>query len=78
MGENRHAISLRDGTVTVNKIPVLEASKMSVKYKPEVGSYKSLRDKGTKNPLMQRLRQTSWQWQVLRIPHQRCQFWKLP
>ena len=47
MGENRHAISLRDGTVTVNGVQILEASKLSIRYKPEVGSYKSLRDKGT-------------------------------
>ena len=47
MGENRHAISLRNGTVTIDGIMVMEASKMTVRYKPEVGSYKSLRDKGT-------------------------------
>lgn len=47
MGENRHAISLRNGTVTIDGLMVMEASKMTVRYKPEVGSYKSLRDKGT-------------------------------
>ena len=47
MGENRHAISLRNGTVTIDGVEVMEASKMTVRYKPEVGSYKSLRDKGT-------------------------------
>lgn len=47
MGENRHAISLRNGTVTIDGVMVMEASKMTVRYKPEVGSYKSLRDKGT-------------------------------
>lgn len=47
MGENRHAISLRDGMVTLDGLPVLEASKFKVRYKPEVGKYKSLRDKGT-------------------------------
>lgn len=47
MGENRHAISLRNGTVTIDGVMVMEASKMTVRYKPEIGSYKSLRDKGT-------------------------------
>lgn len=47
MGENRHAISLRDGTVTIDGVEVMEASKMTVRFKPEVGSYKALRDKGT-------------------------------
>lgn len=47
MGENRHAISLRDGTVTIDGVVVMEASKMTVRFKPEVGSYKSLRDRGT-------------------------------
>lgn len=47
MGENRHAISLRNGTVTIDGIQVMEASKLQIRYKPEVGSYKSLRDKGT-------------------------------
>ena len=46
MGENRHAISLRDGTVSVDGRILLEASKLSVKYKPELATYKSLRDKG--------------------------------
>lgn len=46
MGENRHAISLRNGTVTIDGIQVMEASKLQIRYKPEVGSYKSLRDKG--------------------------------
>lgn len=47
MGENRHAISLRNGTVTIDGIQVMEASKLQIRYKPEVASYKSLRDKGT-------------------------------
>lgn len=47
MGENRHAISLRDGTVTIDGVPVLEASKLTIRFKPEVASYKTLRDKGT-------------------------------
>lgn len=47
MGENRHAISLRDGTVSVNGRILLEASKLTVNYKPEIGEYKSLKDKGT-------------------------------
>ena len=72
--ENRHAISLRDGTVTVNKIPVLEASKMTVRYKPEVGSYKSLRDKGTNRRWIGRdievtieeYRSTSWLLDVVK------------
>ena len=47
MGENRHAISLRNGTVTIDGVQVMEASKLQIRYKPEVASYKSLRDKGT-------------------------------
>ena len=42
MGENRHAISLRDGTVSVDGRILLEASKLSVKYKPELATYNLL------------------------------------
>lgn len=47
MGENKHAISLRNGTVTIDGIQVMEASKLQIRYKPEVANYKSLRDRGT-------------------------------
>ena len=68
MGENRHAISLRDGTVSVDGRILLEASKLSVKYKPELATYKSLRDKGVNRRYVGRdvtvdleeYRSTSW------------------
>lgn len=68
MGENRHAISLRDGTVTIDGVEVMEASKMTVRFKPEVGSHKSLRDKGTNRRwigrdievVVEEYRSTSW------------------
>lgn len=47
MGKNRHAISLRDGTVSVNGTVIMEACKFKLVFKPEVGSYKSLNEKGT-------------------------------
>lgn len=68
MGENRHAISLRNGTVTIDNIQVMEASKLQIRYKPEVASYKSLRDKGTNRRwigrditgVIEEYRSTSW------------------
>ena len=68
MGETRHAISLRDGTVSVDGRILLEASKLSVKYKPELATYKSLRDKGVNRRYVGRdvtvdleeYRSTSW------------------
>lgn len=72
--ENRHAISLRDGTVTLDGVQMLEASKMTVRYKPEVKDYKSLRDKGKNRRWVGRdievtieeYRSTSWLLDVMK------------
>lgn len=74
MGDNRHAISLRDGTVSVNGVVIMEACKFKLSYKPEVASYKSLKDKGTNRRYVGRditgsieeYRSTSWLLDIAR------------
>lgn len=47
MGENRRPITLRDGSVFIDGVKVLDACKIKIVYTPEVWEGKYLGDKGT-------------------------------
>lgn len=43
---NKRPLVLRNGKVTLDSVEVMEASKISILYQPEVATYRSLREKG--------------------------------
>lgn len=46
VGGNKRPLILRNGRVFLDNVEVMEASKISILYQPEVAKYRSLREKG--------------------------------